>query len=59
MTTTPNNEALFIASIKQAHASRQLLFDRPDGYTRDEMLAANSAILKATEEWLICCQGAL
>ncbi len=52
-------EEAFIAAIKQAYTSRQLLFDSPDGYTREEMLGANAAILKATEEWRICCQGAL
>lgn len=57
MTATPNNETLFIEAIKHAHALRQLLFDRPGGYTRDEMLAANSAIQKATEEWLLCCRA--
>ena len=59
MSTAPNIEAAFIKAIKDAHASRQLLFDRTEGYSREEMLGANAAIQKATEEWFICCKGAL
>jgi ribosomal 50S subunit-associated protein YjgA (DUF615 family) len=47
-------EAAFIASIKAAYARRNELFERGE-WTREEMLAADAAILKATEEWRRCC----
>lgn len=52
MTTASNKEALLIKAIKDAHALRQLLFDRTEGYSREEMLGANALIQKATEEWV-------
>jgi hypothetical protein len=48
-------EAAFIEAIKDAHARRNELFER-GAYTREEMLAANQAIIDATNHWQRCCQ---
>jgi ribosomal 50S subunit-associated protein YjgA (DUF615 family) len=55
MNTIENtNEQAFIDAIKVAHARRDELFERGE-WTREEMLAANAAIIEATERWHRCC----
>lgn len=49
-----DTEKAFLDSVKQAYAARAELFEREGGYTREEMLAANERILKATKELEMC-----